>query len=128
MQFYMPWKLRPEDVVRIKSQVDNVTTTTVKETCASESPTLVDIVIATHDGNEMMHTTGAETCQDSTTTGLEVSKTGKDVVMQATCTDRARSKTIESKSKLQGAVEEFKNHPDEAGEVVVEAGEDMVIY
>ena len=43
-------------------------------------------------------------------------------------TDEARSKSIESKSEIQKAAEEFKDHLDEAGEVVVEAGEDMVIY
>ena len=128
MQFYMPWKLRPEDAVRIKSQIDGVITTICNETFGSKSPTSDDTMIATHDGKETMRVTEPETCQVSTTMGSEVSRSGINVVIRAICTDEARSKSIESKSKIQGAAEEFKDHSDEAGEVVVEAREDTVIY
>ena len=128
MQFYMPWKLRPEDAVRIKSQIDDAVTLTGNETSGFKSPPLVDTSIAIYDGKETIHIIESETCQDSTTMGSEVSRTGVDVVIQGICTDDARSKCIETQSKIEGAVEEFKDHLDEAGEVVVEAVEDTVIY
>ena len=83
MQFYMPWKLRPEDAVRIKSQIDDIITIISNETSGSKSPTLGDAITATHDAKETMHMTEPESCQDSTTMGLEVSRSGVDVVTQA---------------------------------------------